>query len=89
MSAQPLPERPDLEQLKRQAKERLKEWKTASSAEGRSLRLRDAQLAIARQYGFDSWDALRAHIEQLTGRARGDKRRRGIDYEDPSTTSSH
>jgi hypothetical protein len=83
MSAQPLPERPDLEQLKRQAKERLKEWKAASSDEGRFPRLRDAQLAIARQYGFDSWDALRAHIEQLTGRARVDQRRRGIDYEDP------
>jgi hypothetical protein len=83
MSAQPLPERPDLEQLKRQAKERLNEWKAASSDEGRSPRLRDAQLAIARQYGFDSWDTLRAHIEQLAGRARVDQRRRGLDYEDP------
>ena len=86
MSAQPLPERPDLDQLKRQAKELLHAWKTGA-AEGsapanREPRLRDAQRAIAHEYGFESWDALRAHVD--AGGAGASRRpARVLDYDDP------
>lgn len=83
MSAQPLPDRPNLEQLKRQAKELLKQWKAGPADESGGQRLRDAQLAIATRYGFTSWDALRAHVEGVTGAGDIAQRQRGIDYENP------
>jgi ankyrin repeat protein len=55
---------PNLDQLKRQAKELLRRQPLLG-------RLRDAQRVIAQQYGFDSWDALRAHVEVAGGAARG------------------
>jgi ankyrin repeat protein len=80
-----LPRHPDLEQLKRQAKELLRSAKTGdptalarfrvlpafkSFSEERlrrtPLALRDAQSAIAREYGFPSWNALSEHIALLT-----------------------
>ena len=57
-----LPARPNLNQLKRQAKERLVREPSLG-------RLRDAQRAIAADYGFDSWAVLRQHVEVLTGSA--------------------
>ncbi|MPZ19145.1 MAG: hypothetical protein GEV06_14705 [Luteitalea sp.] len=85
MSAQRLPERPDLDQLKRQAKELLKAWRATPPAGLPQPRLRDAQRAIAERYGFSSWDALRAHVETVTGasNALDRRRRRGMDYDDP------
>lgn len=85
MAPLPLPLRPDLDQLKRQAKELLDEWKTAPpDPASRPLRLRDAQQAIAERYGFASWDALRARVDQLRGAAPpAQRRRRGLDYDDP------
>jgi hypothetical protein len=84
MSAQPLPDRPNLDQLKRRAKELLKAWKSAPASHGTTIRLRDAQQAIAREHGFASWDALRRHIEQLTGATgRSHHERRGLDYDNP------
>ena len=83
MSAQPLPERPDLDQLERQAKELLEEWKSAQPPSAQPLRLRDAQLALAKKYGFDSWDALRARVEELSGHSGAPTPRRGIVYDDP------
>jgi hypothetical protein len=74
MSEGSLPDRPDLDQLKRQAKELLK-----SSG---LPRLRDAQRAIAARYGFTSWDALREHVESLTGVSPETKARRGLRYDD-------
>jgi ankyrin repeat protein len=62
VTARSLPARPNLDQLKRQAKERLRR-------EPHLGRLRDAQRAIARDYGFDSWDALRQHVEGIAGTA--------------------
>ncbi len=52
MTAQTLPPRPDLEQLKRQAKELLKRWQIDPSArpESKPPRLRDAQRAVAAEY---------------------------------------
>jgi hypothetical protein len=75
MSALPLPPRPDLDQLKRQAKELHRARKSG--------RLRDAQRAIAEQYGFASWDALRAHVQDRTGTPSPERPRRGLDYDDP------
>ena len=54
-----LPERPSLEQLRKQAKEHL----DTVRAVDRSARLADAQHALAREYGFDSWPKLVHHVE--------------------------
>lgn len=53
-----LPERPNLEQLRKQARELQRT---------ESVTLSDAQRQLARQYGFPSWPALKKHIERLTG----------------------
>ena len=53
----PLPDRPDLRHLKDQAKDLLKAGDAKSIA--------DAQLKIARLYGFPSWPKLKAHVESL------------------------
>ncbi len=58
MAAKQLPPRPNLDQLKRQAKELLQA--------GKANALHDAQTIIAREYGFPSWNALRDHVEALT-----------------------
>ena len=57
-----LPAQPNLEYLKKEAKELLDarrprhpEWKLA-----------DAQHALAREYGFESWPKLRVHVDALT-----------------------
>jgi hypothetical protein len=85
MTARSLPPRPDLDQLKRQAKELLESWKAAPPDATRPMRLRDAQRAIAEQYGFDSWDTMRTHVLELAGGADPGRRRphRGMDYNDP------
>jgi Family of unknown function (DUF5990)/Domain of unknown function (DUF5655) len=64
-----LPGRPDLDQLRRQARELLR---AAAAGDERALRrirvvsqqqtLSAAQLAIAREYGFASWPKLRAEV---------------------------
>jgi len=83
-----LPDRPDLAQLRRQAKELRKE---ATGGDADALRrvgavsdrttLAAAQLAVAREHGFESWPRLRAAVE---GRRKSvvtalmpDKHRRG------------
>ena len=89
MSARQLPERPDLDQLKRQAKELLHRWLTGAARAPESIRgdprLRDAQRAIALTYGFASWDALRVYVETVTGKSRASPRssNRVLDYDDP------
>ena len=57
MSAKPLPSHPDLEQLKRQAKE------LQHSA---GVPLHEAQTRLAREYGFASWNKLREEVEART-----------------------
>jgi ankyrin repeat protein len=60
----PLPERPSLEQYKKQAKDLLKAAKlTPASAE---WTLAAAQLAIAREHGFESWPKFALHVKELT-----------------------
>ena len=53
----PLPERPNLQHLKNQAKDLLK-------ADG-AKSLTEAQFRVARQYGFASWPKLKAHVDSL------------------------
>jgi len=89
MSARRLPERPNLDQLKRQAKELLTAWRGGASDDaptpGTPLRLREAQRVLAQQYGFDSWDALRAHVESISGASSRSRRTRKevLEYDDP------
>lgn len=73
--ALPLPARPNLEHLKKQAKELLRSVQNQDPAAGdrfRSLglavagaKLADAQHVIAREHGFASWTALKEHVESL------------------------
>ncbi len=80
-----LPSRPNLEQLKNQAKDLLKSLKSgdpdallrlrenhprgsaasASRPHAAEWSLADAQLVIAREYGFVSWPKLKEHVEAL------------------------
>jgi ankyrin repeat protein len=53
----PLPEQPSLEQLRNQAKDLRR-----TSA----IPLWEAQLSVARRYGFTSWARLKRHVELLT-----------------------
>jgi catechol 2,3-dioxygenase-like lactoylglutathione lyase family enzyme len=57
-----LPPRPDIAWLKKAAKERLAELR----AHEPDARLHQAQLDIARDYGFASWRALKAHVDTLS-----------------------
>lgn len=60
--AEMLPPRPDLDWLRKTAKQRLQELYRSDP----SQKLHHAQLAIARQYGFDSWRALKAYVDTLS-----------------------
>ena len=80
MTLQQLPERPNLEQLKKQAKSLLHSARSQDSGAlnrfqevlaGRQLNtdtlaLHDAQFVIAREYGFKSWNDLREHVQELS-----------------------
>jgi hypothetical protein len=55
-----LPARPNLEFLKKQAKELLRELQQSKP----TTKLSDAQHALAREYGFASWPALHAQVER-------------------------
>jgi ankyrin repeat protein len=57
-----LPETPNLEWLRKQAKRRLAELRQTDP----EARLADAQFELARQYGFSSWRALKWNIDSLT-----------------------
>ena len=61
-AARALPDAPDLEWLRKQAKRRLGELRSTRP----EARLADAQLDLARSYGFRSWRALKAHVDSLT-----------------------
>ncbi len=76
-----LPPRPNLDQLKKQAKD-LQKLHHAGEAEAlrriaeshpqpgkTEFSLADAQLVLAREYGFESWPKLKTHVDAL---ARGD-----------------
>src|SRR5258706_3289230 len=61
-SASRLPARPSLEQLQKQAKELLRKYRAGERAQAT---LADAQFAVAREYGFDTWAKLKHYIENL------------------------
>jgi ankyrin repeat protein len=56
-----LPERPSLEQLRKQAKEHLDRLRAGHP----SVNLAAAQHALAREYGFDSWPKLAHHVGSM------------------------
>src|SRR5579863_888859 len=58
----PLPSNPSLEQLQKRAKDRVRELRAAGHTDAT---LAEAQFAIAREYGFETWAALKHHIEVL------------------------
>jgi ankyrin repeat protein len=71
---------PDLEQLKRQAKELLQAFAAGDShsaaevtahyraVDASKFALHDAQLVVARSYGFESWPKLKAYVDGVTVR---------------------
>jgi len=73
-----LREHPDLDQLKRQAKELLQAFRTGQAeavaevtahyrgADPAAFALHEAQLVLARAYGFESWPKLKAHVDGVT-----------------------
>ena len=73
-----LPERPDLQQLKRQAKELLDAYLAGDesaaaevkrfhdAADPATFALHDAQLVLARNYGYGSWPKLKAYVDGVT-----------------------
>ncbi len=77
---QQLPERPNLEQLRKQAKtllnaaraqdpealERFRVVPALAQVDVENVALHDAQFVLAREYGFRSWNELREHVEELS-----------------------
>lgn len=69
---------PDLDQLKRQAKELLKAFRAGNAkaaaevrahyggADAATFALHEAQLVLARTYGFNSWPKLKAYVNGVT-----------------------
>jgi ankyrin repeat protein len=78
LSIRRMRQHPDLEQLKRQSKELLAAFRVADAAavnevnacyddpQRATFALHDAQLVIARSYGFDSWPKLKAYVDGVT-----------------------
>jgi ankyrin repeat protein len=78
LSIRRMRQHPDLEQLKRQSKELLAAFRAADAAtinevtagyddaQRATFALHDAQLVIARSYGFDSWPKLKAYVDGVT-----------------------
>ena len=91
-----LPARPDLDQLRHQAKDLLRAAKDAdASARARIAAVADettlaaAQLALAREYGFPSWPRMKTEVERreiLDSRDLG--RLRSLLGEDPALATS-
>ncbi len=65
-SPRKLPSRANLEHLKNEATERLK----AMRLENAAARLAEAQLLVARAYGFASWRRLKSYVDALQSRGR-------------------
>ena len=74
-SAPKLPLHPSFEQLQKQAKELLKDFRAGDSRarerfhaikpDAGEANLADAQFVLAREYGFDTWAELKHHVESL------------------------
>jgi ankyrin repeat protein len=82
-------ETPDLDQLKRQAKELLDDYRASSpeavaevdayhrTARPATFALHDAQFVLARSYGFESWPKLKAAVDGVTAAKLHDAVERG------------
>ena len=82
-------EHPNLDQLKRQAKELLEAFMAREqdavaevnahyrAADAANFVLHDAQLVLARSYGFDSWPKLKAYVDGVTVKRLADAVRAG------------
>ncbi|MBV8841566.1 MAG: ankyrin repeat domain-containing protein, partial [Bryobacterales bacterium] len=57
-----LPENPSLDWLRKQAKRQLEQLQKTNP----KAKLAEGQFEVAKQYGFSSWRALKAHIDSLT-----------------------
>ena len=57
-----LPDAPNIDWLRKQAKRRLDELRKANPA----AKLAEAQFDLAKQYGFSSWRALKLHVDSTT-----------------------
>jgi ankyrin repeat protein len=57
-----LPDNPNLDWLRKQAKRRLEELRRSTP----NAQLSVAQFELAKQYGFPSWRGLKAHVDSLT-----------------------
>jgi len=89
LPARKLREDPDLNQIKRQAKELLQAFLAGEAnaveevnahyrgADPSKFALHDAQLALARSYGFESWPKLKAYVDGVTIQRLGDAVRAG------------
>jgi hypothetical protein len=77
MNAKKLPANPNLQQYKKQAKDLLKACQADEPSAlaripnlrrrpGSKITLADAQFAVAREHGFESWPAFAKHIQSLT-----------------------
>jgi ankyrin repeat protein len=89
LPARKLRERPDLDQLRRQAKELLAAFVAGDAVataevnahyrdpDPATFALHDAQFVLARSYGFDSWPKLKAFVDGVTARRLGDAVRNG------------
>ena len=78
VSLQKLPAKPDLNQLKKQAKELARDYRASdpvalklvqnffTPSDDGNLSLSQSQLALARSYGFDSWPKLKAFVDGVT-----------------------
>jgi ankyrin repeat protein len=67
---QAFPAQPNIEWLKKTAKQRLAELRGSDP----TARLHEAQLAIAHDYGFKSWRALKAHVDSISATHRDRER---------------
>lgn len=79
---QALPARPNLDWLRKIAKERLVELRSSDP----TAKLHHAQRLVARDHGFKSWRDMKARIEEITGR--NDERRRVFDAADAGDTAA-
>src|SRR5215469_18862316 len=78
MMSRELPAKPNLEHLKKQAKELLRDLQLSKPAAVERFgslglnatlgdaKLADAQYVLARDYGFASWPKLKEHVDHLT-----------------------
>ena len=59
-----LPARPSLEQLSKRAKDLLRRCRAGEALQPDAT-LADAQFALAREYGFETWAKLKQHVESI------------------------